>query len=76
MIHVRFDDALRKTDAHHFISHVLVSLGVRHLFAGLDFAFGKGRGGDFETINKVGRNIGMKRLACPAQCVKLGYSRQ
>ena len=36
VIHVRFDDALRKTDAHHFISNVLVSLGVRHLFAGAD----------------------------------------
>ena len=53
VIHVRFDDALRTTDARHFISHVLVSLGVRHLFAGIDFAFGKGRGVYFETINMV-----------------------
>ena len=58
IIHVRFDDALRKTDAHHFICNVLVSLGVRHLFAGVDFAFGKGRGGVFKTINKVGRDVG------------------
>ncbi len=65
VIHVRFDDALRKTDARHFISHVLVSLGVRHLFAGRDFAFGKGRGGDFETINKVGKDVGMKATALP-----------
>ena len=65
VIHVRFDDALRKTDARHFISHVLVSLGVRHLFAGIDFAFGKGRGGDFETINKVGKDVGMEATALP-----------
>jgi len=43
----------------------LVSLGVRHLFAGSDFAFGKGRGGDFETINKVGKDVGMKATALP-----------
>ena len=65
VIHVRFDDALRKTDAHHFISNVLVSLGVRHLFAGADFAFGKGRGGDFQTINKVGKDVGIKATALP-----------
>jgi riboflavin kinase/FMN adenylyltransferase len=65
VVHVRFDDALRKTDARHFISHVLVSLGVRHLFAGIDFAFGKGRGGDFETINKVGKNVGVEATALP-----------
>jgi len=62
---VRFDDALRTTDARNFISHVLVSLGVRHLFAGIDFAFGKGRGGDFETINNVGKDVGMKATALP-----------
>ena len=65
IIHVSFDDALRRTDARHFISHVLVSLGVRHLFAGIDFAFGKGRGGDFETINKVGKDVGMEATALP-----------
>jgi riboflavin kinase/FMN adenylyltransferase len=65
VIHVRFDDALRTTDAHYFISHVLVSLGVRHLFAGIDFAFGKGRGGDFETINKVGKDVGIGATALP-----------
>ena len=65
VIHVRFDDALRKTDAHHFISNVLVSLGVRHLFAGVDFAFGKGRGGDFQTINRVGKDVGIKATALP-----------
>jgi riboflavin kinase/FMN adenylyltransferase len=65
VIHVRFDDALRRTDARHFISHVLAGLGVRHLFAGIDFAFGKGRGGDFETINRVGKDVGMEATALP-----------
>ena len=65
VIHVRFDDALRTTDARHFISHVLVSLGVRHLFAGIDFAFGKGRGGALQTINQVGKPLGIGATAVP-----------
>ncbi len=65
IIHVRFDDALRKTNACHFISDVLANLGVRQLFAGTDFAFGKGRGGDFETLNNVGKDIGMEATAVP-----------
>ena len=40
-------------------------MGVRHLFAGSDFAFGKGRGGDFETINDVGKDVGITATAIP-----------
>ena len=65
IIHICFDEALRTTDASHFISHVLVNLGVRQLFAGTNFAFGKGRGGDLETINNVGQDVGMTATAIP-----------
>ena len=65
IIHIRFDEALRTTDASRFISYVLMNLGVRHLFAGTDFAFGKGRGGDFDTINSVGKDIGLAATPIP-----------
>ena len=65
VIHVRFDDALRTTDANDFINNVLVSLRVRHLFAGTDFAFGKGRGGDLQMINEVGKAVGISATAVP-----------
>ncbi|MDC1383922.1 bifunctional riboflavin kinase/FAD synthetase [Candidatus Puniceispirillum sp.] len=65
IIHVRFDDALRTTDANDFITNVLVSLRVRHLFAGTDFAFGKGRGGDLQMINEVGKGVGISATAVP-----------
>ena len=42
IIHVSFDDALRRTDAEDFVSSVLPAIGVKQLFAGADFAFGRG----------------------------------
>ena len=65
VIHVRFDDALRTTDAYDFINNVLASLGVRQVFAGSDFAFGKGRGGDLQMINEVGEGAGINATAVP-----------
>ena len=65
VIHVRFDDALRTTDAHDFIKNVLVNLGVKKLFAGNDFAFGRARGGDLQMINKVGESVGINAAAVP-----------
>ena len=63
IIHVRFDDNLRRTDAETFVTSVLPSLGVRSLFAGSDFAFGRGRGGDIDTINSIGADIGISANA-------------
>ena len=63
IIHVRFDDALRRTDAASFVTEVLPSLGVKSLFAGSDFAFGRGRGGDIDTINSIGSDIGITATA-------------
>jgi len=65
IIHVRFDDNLRCTDAAGFVTSVLPALGVKALFAGSDFAFGRGRGGDIATINDIGAGIGITATAVP-----------
>jgi riboflavin kinase/FMN adenylyltransferase len=59
IIHVSFDEALRRTDAEDFVSSVLPSLGVKQLYAGSDFAFGRGRGGQIDTINDYGASVGI-----------------
>ena len=59
IIHVSFDEALRRTDAEEFVSSVLPALGVKQLYAGSDFAFGRGRGGQIDTINDYGASIGI-----------------
>jgi len=63
IIHVRFDDNLRCTDAESFVTSILPALGVTALFAGSDFAFGRGRGGDIDTINEIGASIGISATA-------------
>jgi riboflavin kinase/FMN adenylyltransferase len=63
VIHVTFDDNLRCTDAAAFVTGVLPALGVTDLFAGSDFAFGRGRGGDLDTINAIGSDIGISASA-------------
>ncbi len=59
IIHVAFDERLRRTEAHEFVTSILHDLGVRQLLAGRDFAFGKDRSGDIDTINKVGAAVGI-----------------
>ena len=59
IINIEFNDALRRTDATAFVRDVLANLGVRRLFAGKDFAFGKGRGGDLDMINREGKLSGI-----------------
>ena len=65
IIHVSFDDALRRTDAEDFVSSVLPAIGVEQLFAGADFAFGRGRGGQIDTINDYGAAVGIKAYSVP-----------
>ena len=65
IIHVSFDDALRRTDAEDFVSSVLPAIGVKQLFAGVDFAFGRGRGGQIDTINDYGAAVGIKAYSVP-----------
>ena len=59
IIHVSFDEALRRTDAEDFVSSILPALGVKQLYAGSDFAFGRGRGGQIDTINDYGASVGI-----------------
>ena len=65
IIHVTFDDNLRCTNADEFVKSVLPALDVRALFGGADFAFGRGRGGDIDTINAIGANVGITATAVP-----------
>jgi riboflavin kinase/FMN adenylyltransferase len=56
---VRFDAALACLSAEAFIDRVLVQgLGVRHVVVGYDFRFGKGRGGDPDTLRRAGAEHG------------------
>ena len=65
VIHVTFDDNLRCTDAAAFVTNILPAIGVTGLFAGSDFAFGRSRGGDIDTINAMGADIGITAAAVP-----------
>jgi riboflavin kinase / FMN adenylyltransferase len=65
IIHVSFDDALRRTDAEDFVSSVLPAIGGKQLYAGADFAFGRGRGGQIDTINDYGAAVGIKAYSVP-----------
>jgi riboflavin kinase/FMN adenylyltransferase len=44
---------------------VLPAIGVKQLFAGADFAFGRGRGGQIDTINDYGVAVGIKAYSVP-----------
>ena len=56
---LRFDRRLAEMPATRFIERILVrGLGVRHLVVGDDFRFGRGREGDFHTLQEAGRRYG------------------
>ena len=59
-LHVlRFDDKLAGLSAEEFVSGVLVrTLGARHVLVGDDFRFGRGRGGDFALLRRLGLQLG------------------
>ena len=65
IIHVSFDESLRRTDAENFVSSVLPALGAKQLYAGSDFAFGRGRGGQIDTINDFGASVGIAAFSVP-----------
>ncbi|MDO8789982.1 MAG: bifunctional riboflavin kinase/FAD synthetase [Sulfuritalea sp.] len=56
-VHVcRFNRKLAALTAEQFVERILVQgLSVRHLIVGDDFRFGKGRGGDFALLQKMGQ---------------------
>ena len=54
-----FDAALSGMEAGTFVAEVLVAgLGVSHVTVGADFCFGKGRGGNVDTLKAEGRRHG------------------
>jgi len=59
VIRLSFNEALRTTSAEEFVTEVLADLNIQHLFAGSDFAFGKGRGGSMEMIAALGAEQGL-----------------
>lgn len=64
----RFDRAFSSLPAEAFIEDVLVGgIGARHVVAGYDFVFGKGRGGDCGMLLNFGRRLGFDFTAVRAQ---------
>ena len=56
ILEVKFDEALRQLSPDAFTRDVLAtSLNVRHLFAGADFCFGKGRSGSLSDLAEIGK---------------------
>ena len=53
---IAFDQSLAALTAEEFIRDILVSgLGARHIVVGADFAFGRDRGGNAETLREAAR---------------------
>lgn len=58
---VHFDHVFSQRSADQFVEDLLVSrLGVRHLFVGDDFSFGRGRTGNFDTLLEAGKHHGFQ----------------
>lgn len=61
-----FDADLAKLSPETFVRKVLVAgLGLRHLVAGADFRFGKGRSGDIELIREMEAETGLSVTVAP-----------
>jgi riboflavin kinase/FMN adenylyltransferase len=66
---LRFDEALAALEAEEFITEVLRDgLGLRHLVAGADFRFGRGRLGDVEMLRALGPAAGFGVTVAPLVC--------
>jgi riboflavin kinase/FMN adenylyltransferase len=60
-VHVcRFNQQLAQMPAVEFIHALHDELGARYVLIGDDFRFGKGRGGDFAMMEKVGEEVGFE----------------
>lgn len=66
MLVFHFDRALASTTAEDFVRVLLAAqLGVAGVVTGGDFTFGKGRGGNFERLVELGREVGIEARAVP-----------
>lgn len=59
IIRINFNDSLCKMTAEDFIDNVLPALGVKQLYAGVDFAFGNDRRGNMAMIDERGASRGI-----------------
>lgn len=67
MVVLPFDAALAALDAEAFVDRVLIAgLGARHVVAGFDFHFGKGRGGTPDVLKRLCEAKGVGTLLVPA----------
>ncbi len=58
LIIIPFDQRFAVTTAEQFVQEILVNrIGVRDLFVGYDYAFGKGRAGNIEFLQKKGEKL-------------------
>ncbi len=56
---IPFDVEFAKTTAESFVEEILIdTIGVKDLFVGYDYAFGKGRAGNIDFLKKQGREKG------------------
>lgn len=61
MLCLKFNALLAEMPADHFIKTILVDqLNIKYLLVGDDFRFGKGRAGDFLTLEKAGEKYGFE----------------
>jgi riboflavin kinase / FMN adenylyltransferase len=61
-----FDARLAGLSAEAFVADVLLGrLGLRHVVAGADFRFGKGRAGDVDLLRRVGAGLGLGVTIAP-----------
>ena len=65
VIYIAFDKALQTCSAESFVHDVLQPLGIVQLFAGADFAYGKGRSGDMSSLAKLGAQVGISVTSVP-----------
>jgi riboflavin kinase / FMN adenylyltransferase len=66
---ISFDPTLASMTAETFVERVLVAgLGIRHLVAGTDFRFGKGRAGDGGLLRAMGARHGFGVTLAPLVC--------
>ena len=67
MLVFHFDGELAGTTAEDFVKALLAEhLGVAGVVTGEDFTFGKGRGGNREVLETLGREVGIEARAVPA----------
>ena len=67
VMRLAFNDDMRKTSAEDFVTSTLAALNIKNLFAGSDFAFGKGRSGSMEMIAAIGEPQGLVAHAIDLQ---------